>query len=77
MNPDLSKKVSRKIESLCESGCTQVNRLLEKAGNGNEIEELSEFSYSEIEQIIDELGKIMAIYDTEDTDNCENNTECK
>jgi len=62
MNPDLSEKVSSKIEALCESGCTQINQLLEKAGDGKEIAELAEFSPSEAEQIIEELGKIMAVY---------------
>ncbi len=62
MNPDLSEKVSSKIEALCESGCTQINQLLEKAGDGKEIEELAEFNASEIKQIIDELEKIMAVY---------------
>jgi len=44
-------------------GCTQVNQLLEKAGNGNEIEELSEFSPSETDMIIGELDEIMSVYD--------------
>ena len=65
MNPDLSEKVVHKIESICGLGCTQVNQLLEKAGNGNEIEELSDFSHSETKQIVDELGKIMSVYENE------------
>ena len=65
MNPDLPKKVVNKIESICGLGCTQVNQLLEKAGNGNEIEELSDFSHSEVKQIVDELGKIMSVYEDE------------
>ena len=69
MNPDLSKRVVSKIEAICGLGCTQVNQLLEKASNGNEIKELSDFSHSEVRQIVDELGKIMSVYDTEDTDN--------
>lgn len=63
MNPDLSKKARDKIEALCELGCSKVNQLLEKAGNGNEIEELSEFSSSEKNLIIDELDEIMSVYD--------------
>lgn len=65
MNPDLSKKVVNKIEAICGLGCTQVNQFLEKAGNGNQIEELSDFSHSEVKQIVDELGKIMAVYEDE------------
>jgi hypothetical protein len=63
MNPALSKKASKKIESLCELGCTQVNQLLEKAEKGDDIEELSEFSIAETRMIIDELIEIMSVYD--------------
>ncbi len=77
MNPDLSEKVVHKIETICGLGCTQVNQLLEKVGNGNEIEELSDFSHSEIKQIVDELGKIMSVYDTDETENSSDNTGFK
>lgn len=63
MHPDLSKKARDKIETLCGLGCSQVNQLLEKASNGNDIEELSEFSAYEITLIINELGDIMSVYD--------------
>lgn len=63
MHPDLSKKARDKIEALCGLGCSQVNQLLEKASNGNDIEELSEFSAYEITLIINELGDIMSVYD--------------
>jgi molybdenum cofactor biosynthesis enzyme MoaA len=62
MAPDLPKKIKHKIEQLCEQGCTQINQLLDKAENNNEIEELSEFSKSEIRQIINELEEIMSVY---------------
>lgn len=67
MTPEHSQKVSKKIESLCQLGCSQVNQLLEKASNGDNIEELSEFSASEINQIIDELAQIMSIYEDNDS----------
>ncbi len=79
MNPSLSKKVSSKIEALCEQGCTQVNQLLEKAKNGKNINELAEFNDSESKQIIDELAQIMSVYSTV-TDNTGDNdagTGCK
>jgi len=63
MNPDLSKKAIEKIELLCELGCTQVNQLLKQAEKGNDIEELSGFTKSEMSMIIEELGKIMSVYD--------------
>ena len=65
MAPDLAKKITHKIEALCEQGCTQVNQLLDRAENGKEIEELSEFSQSEVKQIIKELVEIMSVYDDE------------
>ena len=76
MNPDLSQEAIDKIESLCEGGCENVNQLLTKARAGNQLEELSEFSGIEIEQIIDELNKIMAIYEADaDIDDHESKTK--
>lgn len=66
MKTDHSNKVAKKIESVCEQGCSEVNKLLKKAENSNNIEELSEFSKTEIQQIIDELSKIMSVYDIDD-----------
>jgi hypothetical protein len=79
MNPNLSKKVSSKIEELCAQGCSQVNQLLEDANNGKNIVLPSEFSYSEIEQIIDELTQIMAVYKTGNNDSDDNDPDigCK
>ena len=68
MTTNLSKKVSSKIEALCAQGCTQVNQLLEKAKNGKNIVELTEFNDSESKQIIDELTQIMSVYNTDDND---------
>ena len=72
MRPNLSKKVSNKIEELCAQGCTQVNQLLEDANDGKNIVEQSEFSDSEIKQIIDELTQIMAVYKTGNNDSDDN-----
>ena len=68
MNPDLSEKVSSKIEALCGLGCSRVNQLLKQANNGYEIEELAEFNHVEVRQIIQELDNIMAVYDSDDED---------
>ena len=65
MAPDHSNKIIHKIEAICEQGCTQINHLLDKAENGCKIEELSDFSPSEIKQIITELVEIMSVYDGE------------
>ena len=66
MKPDHSNKVAKKIESVCKQGCSEVNELLKKAEDSNNIEELSEFSSTEIKQIIDELREIMSVYDIDD-----------
>lgn len=66
MNPDLSKKALKKIETLCGKGCADVNQLLERARNGTQIEELAEFSHAEIKQILDELEQIMSVYEKRD-----------
>ena len=66
MNPELSKKVLKKIETLCGQGCAEVNLLLERAKNGNHIDELSGFDHDEIKQILDELDQIMSVYTQQD-----------
>lgn len=66
MKLEHSNKVTKKIESVCEQGCSEVNELLKKAENSNNIEELSEFSNTETQQIIDALGEIMSVYDIDD-----------
>ena len=63
MNPDLSQKAIEVIESLCQLGCTQVNQLIDDARKGKDIKQLAEFSDSEQDMIIDELGEIMSVYD--------------
>ena len=63
MQSDLPKNLEAKIETLCKQGCTQVNQIIDNAKNGDKIEALAEFNGSEIEQIIDELSKIMSVYD--------------
>lgn len=66
MKPEHSKKVAKKIESVCGQGCSEVNELLKKAKNSHNIEELAEFSSTEIQQIIDALNEIMSVYDIDD-----------
>jgi hypothetical protein len=64
---ELTEKVTNKIETLCEEGCSEVNKLLVKAENGDTIDALSNFKSEEIEQIIDELSQIMSTYNGKDT----------
>lgn len=63
MTPERYKIVSHQIESICGKGCDQVSKLLDKAENGREIRELSDFSRNEVNVIIDELSDIMAVYE--------------
>ena len=63
MNPDLSHQAVETIESLCERGCDEVNRLIDDARNGRQIEVLKDFSDTETSMIIEELVEIMAVYD--------------
>ncbi len=65
--PELSKKTINKIEELCEKGCTQINALLKKTKKDNKLAELSDFTDSEINQIIDELEQIMSVYDDDNS----------
>ncbi len=69
MKPSHSKKVSHKIETLCEQGCSEVNQIIAKAKKGNTIEELADFNNHEIETIIDELDQIMSIYNVDNFNN--------
>ena len=57
--------MTSKIEAMCELGCSHVNQLLKQANAGCKIKELAEFNHTEIRQIIDELDKIMAVYEEE------------
>lgn len=63
MSPDFSKKIEITIETLCKQGCSQVNQIIDDARNGNNVEELSDFTQNEIKQIIDELSRIMSVYE--------------
>ena len=69
MTPERYKIVSRQIESIAEKGCDQVTELLNKAEtSNNNIKELSEFSRTEIDMIIDELNQIMTVYENKHKD---------
>lgn len=74
MTPEHSKKVEIKIETLCKQGCSQVNQIINNAKNGNIAAELSEFTQSEVNHIIDELSNIMSVYnEDENSDNGSDN----
>ena len=58
---------ANKIEDICKKGCSQVSKLLAKVENGQKIDELSNFSDSEVKHIIDELNEIMSVYDIDNS----------
>ena len=64
MNPNLSPKLISRIESLCSLGCSQVNDILARAKTSQSINELSDLSTTEIEQVLEELEQIMSVYDS-------------
>ncbi len=66
MNTDLSQKVMDKIEAICTQGCTQVNQVIRQDAVSDENEEFSGFSESEKAQVLEELKKIMSVYDDND-----------
>jgi len=66
MTTKRSKTINHQIESICKKGCDEVSKILDKAEDGSEIRELSEFSRKEVNIIIDELSEIMAVYEKED-----------
>jgi len=68
MPHQLPKHVSLKIEAICAQGCTEVNLLLKRAGQGKRIQTLSTFSDAEICQIIEELTEIMSVYENKPPD---------
>lgn len=66
MSADLPKNIELTIETLCKQGCSQVNQIIDDARNGNNIEQLSDFTQSEIELIVKELSNIMSVYDKDE-----------
>lgn len=63
MNPNLSAKALKTIESLCAQGCNQVNDVLDRAKKGQTVDELNGLSEDETDLVIEELGNIMSVYD--------------
>jgi len=63
MDSKLSKKLEEEVENICGLGCTHVNQIIDNAKKGDEIKELADFNGNEVEQIINELSKIMSVYD--------------
>ena len=69
MSTDLPQKVMDKIEAICTQGCSQVNQVLEQDAASKESEEFSGFTESEKTLVIEELKKIMSVYEENDSDN--------
>jgi len=52
-----------KIETLCETGCKQVNHILQRSRDNLPIAELDGFNREETRQILALLSDIMAVYE--------------
>ena len=56
------EKISKALEIICNQGCTVVNNVINAMENGNHPEETADFSAQEKDALLDELKKIMSIY---------------
>lgn len=56
------------LEQIANQGCNHVNDLLRKAGNGEDIEEISHLDVSLQRRILKELQTIMSVYTTGEAD---------
>lgn len=59
MNHD---KISKALESICNQGCTVVNNVIDAMENGVQPDETSDLSAKERDALLEELKKIMSIY---------------
>lgn len=56
------EKISKALETICNRGCTVVNDVINAMESGNHPEETANFSTQEKDVLLDELKKIMSIY---------------
>ena len=56
------EKISKALETICNRGCTFVNEVIYAMESGNHPEEITDFSVQEKDALLDELKKIMSIY---------------
>ena len=55
-------KIHECIEALCEKGCDEVNRTIQKMEQGETVEEAAGLAADEHQVVLQELKSIMAVY---------------
>lgn len=66
MNKVLPRHLQPIVESLCETGCQNVNAVIEILNNGEYLKETAELSAQERALVLNELKIIMSVYDKDD-----------
>lgn len=66
MNSPLPKHLQPIVEALCETGCQNVNTIIEKLESGGHLEETEALSEQERQMVLNELRSIMEVYDKND-----------
>ena len=56
------KEVHDYAEKIAERGCADVNRLLQKIGDGMEVPEIAHLDEHQQKQVLIELKVVMAVY---------------
>lgn len=56
------EKISQVLETICNQGCTVVNDVIDAMENGTHPDETADLSVQEKSALLDELKKIMSIY---------------
>ena len=61
-------KVNQYVEALCHGGCAAVNATIEAAEKGLPVAQMEGLSEHEKQLVLDELKAIMAVYETDSTE---------
>ncbi len=56
------QKIILAVESICNTGCSSVNAIIQTLENGKSVKEFESFSEAEVNIIKIELKSIMAVY---------------
>lgn len=62
------ERINLAVESICATGCTSVNAIIETLESGNTVNGLEQFSAVEVSYVLVELKSIMAVYEKKNED---------
>ncbi len=62
MTQPLSDQVQSIIESICETGCNNVNQIIDQLETGQPTQETEHLTEAERQQVLHELKNIMSVY---------------